>query len=219
MILSAPKKRPAAKRTWPMSKNSKKSNKSPAIFFDRDGVLIEDINLLTSVPQVIFLDTVLAAFRLIRNSPFKLIVVSNQPVVARGMATETEVELVNNFIAATIFSETQCRIDKFYFCPHHPEANLPQYRKNCECRKPKPGMLLQAAQEFNLDLKTSWMIGDRISDVIAGHKAACKTILLETGRHLDKPIVSDAMDLNVKPDFTFRNLLKAIEFIGVNQHQ
>lgn len=184
-----------------------------AIFLDRDGVLIKDIHLLISKNQIIFEDQVFSAFKLLKDLKFKLIVVSNQTVVARGMATETEVETINEYIAKKIYNKTKVQIEKFYFCPHHPNATMEKYRINCECRKPKPGMLLTAATNFNIDISQSYMIGDRISDIIAGSKAGCKTIFLKSGMHNAAPIESDSMDLTIKPDFTCNNLLEAIKKI------
>ena len=189
-----------------------------AIFLDRDGVLIKDIHLLTSKNQIIFENQVFSALKLLKYVKFKLFVVSNQTVVARGMSSESEVEAINNFISEIISDKTGVQIDKFYFCPHHPNATIEKYRINCECRKPKPGMLYQAADEFNIDMSRSYMIGDRISDIIAGATAGCKTILLETGMHNEKPIESDAMDLTIKPDFTCSNLTEAIKIIKHRNH-
>ena len=185
-----------------------------AIFLDRDGVLIKDIHLLISKNQIIFEDQVFSALKLLKNLKFKLLVVSNQTVVARGMATETEVEKINDYITNRIYNQTKVKIEKFYFCPHHPNATMEKYRINCECRKPKPGMLLTAAEEFDIDLSQSYMIGDRISDIIAGCKAGCKTILLKTGMHNEAPIESDTFEPDIKPDFTCNNLIEAIRIIN-----
>ena len=184
-----------------------------AIFLDRDGVIIEDIDLLIAKEQIKFFTEIFESFKLLRETVFKSFVVTNQPVVARGMINEEEVKEINNYISNQIFKGTNYRIDKFYYCPHHPNADLEDYRENCDCRKPKSGMLLKAAAEFNISLQDSWMIGDRISDIIAGHNVECKTILLETGRHLERPIESDAMDLGISPDFVCKNLLEAVEII------
>jgi D-glycero-D-manno-heptose 1,7-bisphosphate phosphatase len=183
------------------------------IFFDRDGVLIEDEHLLTDIEQVKIYPETYKAFNLLLNSDIKSFVVTNQPVVARGMATEEEVIIINKFINNKIFGRTGYKIDQFYYCPHHPNADIERYRVNCDCRKPKSGMLLKAAAEYNIDLNNSWMIGDRISDIIVGHNVGCKTILVETGKHLEKPIESKAMDLSIKPDFICENILEAVKII------
>ena len=187
-----------------------------AIFFDRDGVLNQDTHLPTRIEDIRILEDTYRAFEIISSSflkDWKRIVVSNQTVISRGLATEKEIHALNQYIAREIFDRTRCAIDKFYICPHHPEATLGAYRKNCDCRKPKPGMLLRAAEEFTIDLNASWMIGDRISDIIAGREAGCSTILIKTGMHSEKPIVSDAMDTTIEPDHICDDLLEAIELI------
>lgn len=184
-----------------------------AVFLDRDGVLIEDVNLLTRRGQVRVCRRAPEALKALHASGYQLFVVSNQTVVARGLATEQDVEELNSFIGELLLEKSGCKIEHFYYCPHHPEATLPQYRIKCECRKPRPGMLLQAAKEYNLDLSASFMIGDRISDIVAGHKAGCRTILVETGMHQAKPIVSDAMDLTVKPDYVCADLYESFKII------
>ncbi|TSA55925.1 MAG: HAD-IIIA family hydrolase [Planctomycetaceae bacterium] len=180
-----------------------------AVFLDRDGVLIEDVNLLTRRDQVLICNKTPVALNALNASEYAIFVITNQPVVARGLATEQDVEELNSFIGKKVFEKSGCKIERFYYCPHHPEATLPEYRIKCDCRKPRPGMLLQAAREYNLDLSASFMIGDRISDIIAGYRAGCTTILVKTGMHKAKPIVSDAMDLTVKPDHVCNDLYEA----------
>lgn len=184
-----------------------------AVFLDRDGVLIEDVNLLTRRDQVCVCRGAPEALKALHASGYQLFVVSNQTVVARGLATEQDVEELNSFIGELLSEKSGCKIEHFYYCPHHPEATLPQYRIKCECRKPRPGMLLQAAREYNLDLSASFMVGDRISDIVTGHKAGCTTILVETGMHQAKPIVSDDMDLSVKPNFVCTDIYEASRII------
>ena len=183
------------------------------IFFDRDGILIKDVHLLTKCEQVQIYPETFKVFKLLKTLNVKSIIITNQTVVARGMISVKEVEMINNFICNKIFLKTGYKIGKFYYCPHHPNANIEKYRVNCECRKPKSSMLIQAAKDFNIELSNSWMIGDRISDIIAGYNVGCKTILVETGKHLEEPIQSDSMDLSIKPDFICENILKAVELI------
>ena len=176
-------------------------------------MIIEDVNLLTRRNQVRICKETPEALKVFNASGYLLFIVSNQTVVSRGLITEQDVEELNSFIGELLLEKSGCRIEHFYYCPHHPEATLSQYRIKCECRKPRPGMLLQAAKEYNLDLSTSFMIGDRISDIVAGHRAGCRTILVETGMHQEKPIISDAMDLSVKPDFVCTDLYEASTII------
>jgi len=184
-----------------------------AIFFDRDGVIIDDVHLLTKISQVKISNKVIDAFTMLKEMNYLLIVVSNQTVIARGISTYDEVDIIHDFINDVLINKTSSRIEKFYYCPHHPEATVEKYKTNCMCRKPKSGMLYDAAKEFSIDLNHSWMIGDRISDIIAGHNAGCKTINLLTGAHNAKPIISDAMDLSKTPDYKCSNLLEAINII------
>jgi D-glycero-D-manno-heptose 1,7-bisphosphate phosphatase len=170
--------------------------------------------LLRRADELRLLPQVPAALQLLSRGGFLLVVVSNQPIVARGIATEADVEAVHTDLQKMISAGGGPSIERFYFCPHHPNANLPAYRVNCECRKPKPGMLLQAARELKLDLGASFMIGDRITDIIAGAKAGCRTVLVHTGKHLDKPITtSEPIDPNIQPDWTCADLASAGEWI------
>lgn len=170
----------------------------PAVFLDRDGVIIRDVHLLTRCEQVEIYDFASQAVRQLKDAGFVVVVVSNQSVVARGLASEKDVELVNARIQQLLGGEG---IDRFYFCPHHPNATLPQYRAVCSCRKPNPGMLLRAAQELDLDLKSSYMVGDRLSDVLAGQRAGCKTILVNNSKQF------------VEPDYVCADLGKAVGVI------
>ena len=118
---------------------------------------------------------------MINNSGYLCIVVTNQPVIARGDILEEELENIHNKME-TLLGEKGAYIDKIYYCPHHPDKGFEGERKElkiiCDCRKPKPGMLLQAAKDFNIDLSNSWMIGDSENDILAGKNAGCKTGLV-----------------------------------------
>ena len=185
-----------------------------AVFLDRDGVLIEDVDLLISPEQICILPGVPAALTSLRAAEYKLIVVSNQTVVARGLASEKQVQDINDFLAAKLQEAGAPAIDAWFFCPHHPNATLPQYRTNCECRKPRPGLLFQAKAKHDLDLPRSFMIGDRITDIIAGFRAGCRTILVQTGKHLEPPIeTSDPLEHSVVPDYSCADLGAAANWI------
>jgi D-glycero-D-manno-heptose 1,7-bisphosphate phosphatase len=185
-----------------------------ALFLDRDGVMIEDVDLLTTSNQVRILPGVPGALALLSSAGYKLIVVSNQTVVARGLASEHDVQQINRHIEITLRQSGSPPVDAWFFCPHHPKATLAQYRTDCECRKPKPGMLFQAKAKYDLDLSRSFMIGDRITDVIAGSRAGCRTILVQTGKHLEPPIEnSEPLDPSIVPDFSCANLAAAAAWI------
>jgi len=185
-----------------------------AIFFDRDGVLIEDVHLLTKPANIRILEGVPQALSRLQEAGFQLIVVSNQPVVARGMVTEQEVQAINAEMEHLLEQVGAPHIDGFYFCPHHPNATLPAYRIACECRKPKPGLLLRAACEHNLNLHSSFLVGDRITDISAGARAGCRTVLVRTGKHQASPIeTAEPLDVSVKPDRVCADLKAAAEWI------
>ncbi len=185
-----------------------------AVFLDRDGVLIEDTHLPTKLGQIRILEGVPRALQQLHEADFRLIVVSNQTVVARGLATERKVELMNERMDQLIRLAGGPPLDGFYFSPHHPKAALPAYRMNCDCRKPQPGMWLQAAREHDLDLKRSFTVGDRITDVIAGAKSGGRTVLVQSGQHL-APVIetTEPIDLSIKPDHVCAGLMEAAAWI------
>ncbi|MFD2569846.1 D-glycero-alpha-D-manno-heptose-1,7-bisphosphate 7-phosphatase [Spirosoma soli] len=156
----------------------------PAIFLDKDGTLIPDIpynvdpDLITLYPE-----TGLALQRL-KQAGFKLVVVSNQAGVARGYFRENQLPAVYDRMNQLLepFSVT---LDGFEYCPNHPQGTVEGYVIDCNRRKPKPGMLLDAAQTYDIDLPASWMIGDILNDVEAGNRAGCRTILVDRGNETE----------------------------------
>jgi len=187
---------------------------SAAIFLDRDGVLIEDVHLLISPRDIRILEGVPQALRSLKEAGFQLIVISNQTVVARGLVTEQEVCAINAEMERLLEQGGGPPLDGFYFCPHHPNATLPAYRIACECRKPRPGLLLRAARQHNLNLGASFMVGDRITDIVAGARAGCRTVLVQTGKHEAPPIETvEPLDESVQPDHVCADLKAASEWI------
>ena len=185
-----------------------------AVFLDRDGVLIEDVHLLTRVDQIRILPGVPEALRRLAQSCFRLVVITNQTVVARGLASESEVQAVHLELNRQLAVAGGPAIERFYVCPHHPKADLPAYRLQCACRKPAPGMILQAALELGIDPARSFTIGDRSSDIHAGHRAGTRTVLVLTGRHRDPAIESaETLDPSVQPDHTSPTLQHAANWI------
>ena len=185
-----------------------------AVFLDRDGVLVEDVDFVTHPRGLRLLPGAPAALARLKDAGFWLVIVTNQAVVARGLASEADVDQVNAGLARLITRSGGPALDGIYSCPHHPNASVPAYRIDCACRKPKPGMLLRAAEEHGLDLSASFMVGDRITDVIAGKRAGCRTALVRTGRHLDPPIETlEGPDTAVEPDRTCADLAAAAEWI------
>ena len=156
-------------------------NKQRAIFLDRDGTINKYVGFLRNIDEFELIDGVVDAIRKINASGYLVIVVTNQPVIARGEVTYAELEKIHNKME-TLLGAEGAYLDSIYFCPHHPhkgyEGELPELKIDCNCRKPKPGMLLEAARDFNIDLAQSWMIGDGENDVKAGKAAGCKTALI-----------------------------------------
>jgi D-glycero-D-manno-heptose 1,7-bisphosphate phosphatase len=159
-----------------------------AVFLDRDGVLVRDVGPLTRADDILLTPGVASALSELQQAGFVLIVVSNQTVVARGLLDERAVIELQAQVEARITAAGGPRLDGFYFCPHHPQATLAEWRRDCGCRKPAPGMLRQAGLEHGISLERSFMVGDRPSDVLAGLRAGCTTIQLLTGAHGAAPI-------------------------------
>lgn len=158
-----------------------------AIFLDRDGTITVDSGFVHKEEDLELLPGAAEAIRLANEHRFMVVVVTNQSGVARGYFTEEDVRAFNSHLALAL-AEQGARIDAFYYCPHHPEASIPTYRKACFCRKPQPGLILQAARELDIDLSQSWVVGDSLRDVEAGKRAGCRTILLEGDMNLLKAV-------------------------------
>ncbi len=153
----------------------------PAIFLDRDGVIIEDPGHLHDIGQVALIPGAAAAIRRVNSSGHACVVITNQSVVARGACNEAQLQAIHDEIIRRLGVEG-ARLDGIYYCPHHPEIGEPPYRQDCDCRKPKPGLLLRAAAELGIDLAASAMIGDGLRDLEAGRRAGCNhTALVLTG--------------------------------------
>lgn len=154
------------------------SNRQRAIFLDRDGTINKYVGFLTDINDFELLPNVVEAIKKINTSGYLAVVVTNQPVVARGEVTYDELQEIHNKME-TLLGAEGAYIDAIYYCPHHPhkgyEGEIPELKFECDCRKPKPGMLIKAAADFNIDLSQSWMIGDGENDVLAGKNAGCKT--------------------------------------------
>lgn len=161
------------------AKNLKEKQK--AVFLDRDGTINKYFGFLRNIDDFELIAGVADAIKSINASGYLAIVVTNQPVIARGEVSFEELEEIHNKME-TLLGKEGAYLDAIYYCPHHPhkgyEGERPQYKIECECRKPKPGMLLQVAKDFNIDLSQSWMIGDCENDIKAGQAAGCKTVLV-----------------------------------------
>lgn len=148
---------------------------------DRDGTINKYVGFLRDIEQFELLDGVTDAIKKINESGYLCIVVTNQPVIARGEVTYEQLDEIHNKME-TLLGLEGAYLDGIYICPHHPhkgyEGEIPELKIDCDCRKPKPGMLLRAAKDFNIDLQKSYMVGDSESDILAGKAAGCKTVLI-----------------------------------------
>ena len=151
-----------------------------AVFLDRDGTIIEEVNYLSSPEQVRVFPGAADAIRRWNEAGVKVVVVTNQAGVARGYFPESRVAEVHAHLSA-VLAESGARVDAYYHCPHHPTHGVGEFRIACTCRKPSPGMLLAAAKDHAIDLSRSWMVGDKLCDVKAGAAAGCRTVLVRTG--------------------------------------
>lgn len=186
------------------------TQKQKAIFLDRDGVLNEDTHLIKHPDELRLFPEAPDAVKRINDSGYLAIVITNQPVVARNLCTEDELRVIHNKLD-TLLGAKHALLDALYYCPHHPDKGYPEenpaYKIDCECRKPKPGMLLQAARDFNIDLSQSFFIGDNPRDFEAGKRAGVKTIGVR---------MSIQAGVSIKPDYQFQTLAEAVDFIAGN---
>ncbi len=180
------------------AKNLKQKQK--AIFLDRDGTINRYVGFLRDIEQFELLPGVAEAIRKINGSGYLSIVITNQPVIARGEVTVPQLQEIHNKME-TLLGAEGAYLDAIYYCPHHPhkgyEGEVPELKIECSCRKPKPGMLLKAAEDFNIDLSRSWMVGDGENDIKAGKAAGCKTALIAT-EDFGQDITADSLQAAVR---------------------
>lgn len=187
-----------------------KRNKRPAIFMDRDGTLVEDIDLLHKEEDLKLFPFSSSAIKKINDSDFISFLITNQPVVARNLCDISVVKQIHSKLEALLGMEG-AYLNDIYFCPHHPDKGYPgenpDFKIDCGCRKPKTGMIKRALSDYNIDIEASWLIGDATVDLQTGINAGMKTILVRTGKGgKDKKF-------EASPDFVFDNVLDAVDFI------
>jgi D-glycero-D-manno-heptose 1,7-bisphosphate phosphatase len=180
-----------------------------AFFLDRDGVLVRDDGLVTRASELRILPGVVEALCRIDSAGYAAIVITNQTVVARGLLSEDALAALHRALSARLTELGAPAIAAFYSCPHHPHAQVEAYRIDCTCRKPRPGLLQRAAREHHLDLGTSYVVGDRPSDILAGRRAGCRTVLVRTGADTKPPIVGMTAEPQ-SPDHVFSDLQQAV---------
>ena len=185
-----------------------------AVFLDRDGTINEEVGYLDRLDKLKIIPSAYEAIRLINESEMKAVVISNQAGVARGLFTEDFVKITNEHLQTALRQEG-AYIDNFYYCPHHPTEGIEPYRQVCNCRKPAPGMLLQAAHDLDIDLTRSYMVGDRFNDIEAGKEIGVRGILVKTGfgQELLQDDGPDKATPENKPDFIAADILEAVRWI------
>ena len=151
-----------------------------AVFLDRDGTLLEEGNYVSDIRNVVFFPYTVDAVRLLNQAGFAVLVITNQSGIARGIVQESFVAQAHELIDRRL-AEGGARIDGYYYCPHHPEGSVSEFTRDCDCRKPKPGQLRQAAAELGLDLQRSFVVGDRWSDVDVADAVGGRGVLVRTG--------------------------------------
>lgn len=180
------------------------------IFLDRDGTINEELEFISSPDDVILIPRSAEAIREANQLGLKVFVITNQSGVARGFIKEEELVKVHNKLVELLNSEG-AHLDAIYFCPHHPEFGVPPYKMECDCRKPNSGMLRQAEKEYNIDLKKSFVVGDRIIDVQTAHAVGATGILVLTG--YGKNQIEEIQKNNIKIDYIAEDLYDAMQFI------
>jgi D,D-heptose 1,7-bisphosphate phosphatase len=181
-----------------------------AVFLDRDGTLVPDKDCLRSADELELLPGVATALHELNHGGWRAVLITNQPVIAKGWCTEAELQNIHNKLE-TLLGREHAFLDRIYFCPHHPDKGFPGERAelkiDCDCRKPKTGMVRSATADLNIDLKQSWLIGDTTTDLQTAKNAGVKSILVRTGS-AGKDGKHDA-----QPDFTFDTLNEAVDFV------
>lgn len=178
-----------------------------AVFLDRDGTIIEDNNYNYRKDQLRLISKSADAIRLLNQKDFKVIIITNQAGVAKGYYSEKDTMLFNQSMIEEL--ELQgAKIDAIYCCYYHPEAKLLGYKIDYDCRKPKPGMLKKAEKELDINIKQSYMVGDKKSDIDAGNNAGCRTILVLTGYGKD-----EIRKYDIKCNFIAKDLYEAVKMI------
>jgi D-glycero-D-manno-heptose 1,7-bisphosphate phosphatase len=184
--------------------------KKKVVFLDKDGTIIPDIPYDVNPALITLANGVIEGLNLLKQKGYIFIVISNQAGVARGYFEIEALELVEQKLN-DLFNKEGLEIAGYYFCPHHPEGKVPEFSIACNCRKPKPGMILKAIDELQVDAESSWMVGDILNDVEAGNRAGCRTVLLDNGNEtewVEAPFRT--------PTFAATTFLEAAKFISDN---
>jgi D-glycero-D-manno-heptose 1,7-bisphosphate phosphatase len=177
-----------------------------ALFLDRDGTLVQPRHYPTRPEDLCVYPGIDRELRRLQEAGFKLVVITNQSGLARDLFTKADLRRMHAYLIAEL-ARSNVRLDGIYYCPHHPDGVIPDLAIRCRCRKPEPGMLLQAAADLGLDLAGSWVVGDILDDVEAGNRVGCRSILVDLGTESppDRP--------TRRPDFVARDTRHALRMI------
>lgn len=170
-----------------------------AIFLDQDGTLVDDLPYNVEPRRIRLVSGAGAALRLLAKLDYRFFVVTNQSGIAHGCFAEDAMGPVADRLADLLFREN-LTMEGFYYCPHHPLGTVGDYATVCACRKPAPGMLLKAANEHGIDLRSSWMVGDILHDVEAGNRAGCRTLLIDNGNETEWRLGPRRVPTRMAPD-------------------
>lgn len=185
--------------------------KASAVFLDRDGTLNEEGGYLNHVDRIRLIQGATEAVTLLSRHGLKTVVVTNQSGVARGYFPESLLPQLHERLQA-LLREGGAELDAIYYCPHHPDVGEPPYRQDCDCRKPRLGMIRRAEKELSVDARSSYMIGDKLSDVEFGKRAGCKSILVLTGYGRGE-LEHNRDKLDGEPDYIAKDILDAARWI------
>ena len=171
-----------------------------AIFLDKDGTLIPDVPYNVDLNKISLSPNTVDGLLALQEEGFMLLIISNQSGIARGFFNHAALVKVEHKIQS-LLQKHGLSLAGFYYCPHHPESKIAMYKLDCSCRKPKPGLILEAGLDHQIDLSQSWLIGDILHDIEAGHRAGCKAVLINNGNETDWEMnaqrIPDAMVQNI----------------------
>lgn len=189
--------------------------KRTAVFLDRDGTINEEAEYLAHADRLLVLPRVGEAIRLLNQNHILTVLVTNQSGIARGYFTESALSDIHERLTA-ILKNDGAHLDGIYYCPHHPEVGLPEYRVDCNCRKPRTGMIESAAREFKIDAERSYVIGDKIIDIELAHNSGAKGIMVMTGYGREE--LKSCSERKIWPDHIADDLYDAVKWI-LNQEE
>jgi D-glycero-D-manno-heptose 1,7-bisphosphate phosphatase len=183
------------------------TNKYPAVFLDRDGVVNKEVGYITNIEQVEIYDFARESIDIFHKASWKVIIVTNQSAIAKGMLSEIKLKKIHKYFMDSL------NVDDIFYCPHYPpeDEEIIPYNIYCNCRKPAPGMITEATKKHKIDLKKSYLVGERESDILAGINAGVSTVLVKTGYG------KDWADNKIKPDYIFENLKEFALFFKYNK--